>query len=164
MARVRLAHSRWVGNVVPQPDAAVEVESQYVVSVGREADVANGWIIVVEEERAQALAGRCVPYAAGSRVSSLLYTRETMEEENDRMHSHQSVGRAAHDQCPIPAEINTAHRIAVRRKTTHQATSTYVPQKDGLVIAPASEDVALGGEGEAVDVVMVAHQRPATTS
>jgi hypothetical protein len=47
----------------------------------------------------------------------------------------------------------------VGRQRAHEARRAHVPQKDGLIVGSAHENVALGREGERVDVVMVANKR-----
>ena len=82
MALVGFLDGRGVGDVVPQADAAVEVEGEHVAAVGGEADVGDGRVVFVEEEEgAEALAGGGVPYAAGERLAFWLcvYTPVYME-------------------------------------------------------------------------------------
>ena len=61
MALVCFLHSP--RNVVPQPDAVVEVECQDISAIGTEADVRDGWVVFVDQ-RSEALPGGGVPHSA----------------------------------------------------------------------------------------------------
>ncbi len=59
---------------------------------------------------------------------------------------------------PSREKSMAADGVAMSGQAPHQPPGAHIPQHDGLVVAPAGEDVPLGREGEAVDVVVVAQQ------
>lgn len=74
-------------------------------------------------------------------------------------HADQPIARTADDEGAIADEIHAADGIRMRGQPAHHPRRSHVPEEDGLVVASADEHVALGREGDGVDVVVVAEQR-----
>ena len=55
-------------------------------------------------------------------------------------------------------EIDTAYGIGVCGETAHDACAADIPEEYCFVVAAAYEHVAFGGEGDGVDVVVVAYE------
>lgn len=72
---------------------------------------------------------------------------------------HKAVGGTTHNQGTIETETDAADRVTVSRQAPHQPAGPGIPQEHGFVEATGGEDVPLGREGKADDVVVVAEQR-----
>lgn len=65
---------------------------------------------------------------------------------------------AADDEGAVVDEVDAADGVRVRGQAAHDARGAHVPDEDGFVVGAADEHVAARGEGEGVDVVVVAEE------
>ena len=72
---------------------------------------------------------------------------------------HEAVACTADDQGAVADEVDAAYGIGVGGQGAHDAGGADVPEEDGFVVGAADQHVAFGGEGDGVDVVVVAEER-----
>lgn len=157
VALVCLLHGAGHVDEVPQADARVGVAGQHEPAVGGEADGAGGGVVLVDE-RAEALAGGGIPDATAVVLAVCLYQSTRNLELEKGSGSHQPIRGAARHQRTIQTEVNAAHWVTMRRQAPHKSPRAHIPQEHRLIVAPARKYVALGAEGETVQVIVVAQK------
>lgn len=129
-------------DIVPESDAVVEVESEHESSIGGEADAGHGWVVLVNE-CSEALPGGSVPDSTGGRRYQYSHMGSLGRLLPSGEHLHQAVSGTANHQGPVATKVNATDRVAVSGQAPHQSPSSDIPQKNGLIVGTAGQDVAL---------------------
>lgn len=76
----------------------------------------------------------------------------------DLEYAHKAVAGTADYQGAVADEINSADGIGVGGEGAHHAGGADVPEEDSFIVGAADEHVTLWGEGDGVDVVVMAEK------
>lgn len=118
-------------DVVPHADAAVQRPGENVLPIRGELDTRGRWLVFVDEGP-QTLPAMRIP------------------------DSDETVQCTRDNQRPVEDDVNASDRVGVRGQRTKDTGAADVPDENGFVVRATDEDVALGREGDRVDVVVVA--------